>query len=226
MRPLTDQTPKPLLMVAGQPLIAHHLLHLRAAGIEDVIINLGWLGAQIRERLGDGREYGVRITYSDEGWPALETGGALRRALPLLGNAPFVLLNGDVYSDFDPARLVARAQRWAAEQRAHLVLVPNPEHHPRGDFTLDHERIVEPAGDTRLTFSGLSLLDPRLLDDAPEGAFPLAPLLREAARQGRVSGERHEGLWCDVGTPERLRDLDARLSSLLQAAPAAHTPSP
>ncbi|WP_028080305.1 N-acetylmuramate alpha-1-phosphate uridylyltransferase MurU [Solimonas soli] len=226
MRPLTDHTPKPLLEVGGRPLIEHHLQRLRAAGVDEIVINLGWLGAQIRERLGDGRAHGVRIEYSHEGWPALETGGALRRALPRLGTAPFLLVNGDVYSDHDPARLVACARHWPATRRAHLVLVPNPDHHPRGDFTLADGRIVEPAGEARLTFSGLSLVDPRLLDGAPAGgAFPLAPLLRAAAAEGRVSGERHDGLWCDVGTPERLRALDAQLSAALQAGPRAHTPS-
>ncbi|MGH8445206.1 MAG: N-acetylmuramate alpha-1-phosphate uridylyltransferase MurU, partial [Solimonas sp.] len=178
MRPLTDHTPKPLLEAGGHALIEHHLLKLAAAGVREAVVNLGWLGERIRERLGDGTRYGLSIAWSEEGWPALETGGALRHAQPLLGTAPFLLINGDVYTDFDFAALLARARTWPQAQRAHLVLVPNPEHHPDGDFTLADGRMVEPAGETRLTFSGISVIDPRLLDGAPAGgAFALAPLL-------------------------------------------------
>lgn len=213
MRPLTDETPKPLLEAGGRALIEHHLRGLAAAGVHEAVVNLGWLGARIAERLGDGSRYGLRIAYSDEGWPALETGGALRRALPLLGEQPFLLVNGDVYTDYAWPALVARAGDWPDARRAHLVLVPNPAHHPRGDFTLADGQITEPPGAARLTFSGISMIDPRLLDDAPaNGAFPLAPLLRAAARQGRVSAELHEGLWSDVGTPERLAALQATLA--------------
>lgn len=215
LRPLTDHLPKPLLEVGGAALIEHHLAALRAAGIDQVIVNLGWLGAQIRERLGDGGRYGLRVAYSDEGWPALETGGALRQARALLGAAPLVLVNADVYADYPWAALLARARAWPREALAHLVLVPNPEHHRQGDFTLLDGRIVEPAAETRLTFSGISIIDPRLLDAAPaSAAFPLAPLLRAAAREGRVSAERHDGLWSDVGSPERLEALRRRLQSM------------
>ena len=211
MRPLTDRLPKPLIEVGGCSLIERHLARLAAAGVDEIVINLGWLGAQIPARLGDGSAHGLKIAYSDEGWPALETGGGLRRARPLLGDAPFLLVNGDVYTDYPFERLVARARQWPASARAHLVLVPNPAHHPAGDFTLEGERIVEPATASRLTFSGISLLDPRLLDDRHQGTFPLAPLLRAAALEQRVSGERHDGLWSDVGTPERLAQLQSQL---------------
>lgn len=211
MRPLTDRLPKPLIEIGAHALIEHHLLRLADAGVREVVVNLGWLGAQIPQRLGDGQRYGLRIAYSDEGWPALETGGGLRRALPLLGDAPFLLVNGDVYTDYPFAALLDRARQWSDAARAHLVLVPNPAHHPQGDFTLVDGSVVEPATATRLTFSGISLLDPRLLAGSADGAFPLAPLLRTAARERRVSGECHDGLWSDVGTPERLAALLAQL---------------
>lgn len=222
MRPLTDRTPKPLIEVGGRTLIEHHLAGLRAAGIRELVVNLGWLGERIRGHLGDGGRYGLRIAYSEEGWPALETGGALRRAQDLLGADPFLLVNGDVYTDYPWPELLARAAQLGAGTLAHLVLVPNPAHHPGGDFTLAAGRVVEPAGETRLTFSGLSLIDPRLLEGAPPaGAFGLAPLLRRAAAQGRVAAERYDGLWSDVGTPERLDALRVRLRAGLQSPPPA-----
>lgn len=211
MRPLTDHTPKPLLPVRGRPLIEHHLQSLAAAGVQDVVINLGWLGGRIREALDDdGRRYGLHIAWSDEGWPALETGGGIHRALPLLGPAPFVLVNGDVFSDYPLADLVRCAQALPADDLAHLVLVPNPAHNLRGDFALVSGRIPEPAAPDaeRHTYSGLAVLRPQLFAGCRPGAFGLAPLLRAAAQQGRVSGELHRGLWSDVGTPERLAALD------------------
>ncbi|WP_366514947.1 N-acetylmuramate alpha-1-phosphate uridylyltransferase MurU [Solimonas terrae] len=213
MRPLTDHTPKPLIEVGGRPLIEHHLLGLQAAGVEAVIVNLGWLGPRLRERLGDGERYGLSIAYSDEGWPALETGGALQRALPLLGEAPFLLVNADVYTDYPFSKLVTRAHNWPVDTLAHLVLVDNPPHHPQGDFTLRDQHVIEPPSSLRLTFAGLSIIDPRLLDNAPGGTFSVVPLLRAAARQGRLTAERHAGLWSDVGTPERLLQLQAHLHS-------------
>jgi len=206
MRPLTDHTPKPLLLVRGRPLIEHHLAALVAAGVREAVINLGWLGARIREHLGDGGRYGLQLAYSDEGWPALETGGGIHRALPLLDDAPFVVVNGDVYSDYPLAALVARAQALPAQDLAHLVLVPNPAHHPRGDFALADGRMVEPAP-PQYTFSGLSVLRPALFAGCQPGAFGLAPLLRAAAQRGQVGAELHRGLWSDVGTPERLAAL-------------------
>lgn len=205
MRPLTDATPKPLLPVAGRPLVAWHLARLAAAGVRDVVINLSWLGEQIAAALGDGSAHGVRIHYSREPWPALETGGGIRQALPLLGDEPFLLVNGDVYTDVDFTAL-----RLAPGDLAQLVLVPNPPHHPRGDFHLAEGRITAEQGE-RLTYSGIAMLHPGLLADAEPGRFALLPWLLKARDAGRLGGQRHDGLWIDVGTPERLADLDARL---------------
>lgn len=207
MRPLTLATPKPLLEAGGAPLIVHHLRALRAAGFADVVVNLSWLGDQIRAALGDGSRFGMRLHYSDEGPEPLETGGGIFRALPLLGAGPFLVLNGDVWTDIDAARL---RERLAPHDLAHLVLVPNPAHNERGDFVLANGRIVEAAGE-RLTFSGVGVYRAELFDGCRDGVFKLAPLLRAAARAGRLSGERHEGAWLDIGTPERLAQLDALL---------------
>ena len=219
MRPLTDRVPKPLLPIAGKPLIEHHILALKAAGVSDLVINLGWLGDVLRDHLGDGAAFGVSIAYSDEGWPALETGGGIHRALPLLGTAPFLLVNGDVWSDVPLAALVARAAALPLNDLAHLVLVPNPPHNLRGDFGLIEGPEGDPANGRLLTacaesftFSGLSVLRPELFAEATAGAFPLAPLLRDAAIRGRVSAELHRGIWIDVGTPERLAALEHWLS--------------
>jgi len=209
MRPLTLARPKPLLEAGGAPLIVHHLRALAAAGFEDVVINLSWLGLQVREALGDGSRYGLRLHYSEEGLEPLETGGGIFRALPLLGEGPFLVLNGDVWTDLDCARLRGRL---APGDLAHLVLVPNPAHNPAGDFVLERGRIVEREGE-RLTFSGAGLYRAALFDGCTDGVFKLAPLLRAAARAGRVSGELHEGAWIDIGTPERLAELDSRLRS-------------
>lgn len=204
MRPLTDHTPKPLLQVAGLPLIAYHLRNLAAAGFHDIVINHAHLGDRIEAALGDGASYGLRITYSAEG-TALETGGGIFRALPLLGEEPFVVINGDIWTDFPLGSLRNRGERLA-----HLVLVNNPSHHPRGDFVLHHARVgVE--GDDRLTFSGIGVYQRALFDGCEPGAFPLAPLLRKAMARGEVSGEHYLGQWWDVGTPERLHALDAML---------------
>jgi len=204
MRPLTLATPKPLLEAGGAPLIVHHLRALQVAGIEDVVVNLSWLGEQIRGALGDGSRYGVRLHYSDEGPEPLETGGGIFRALPLLGAGPFLVLNGDVWTDIDWSQL---HDRIAPRDLAHLVLVPNPAHNERGDFVIANGRIVE-TGAERLTFSGVGVYRAELFDGCRDGAFKLAPLLRAAARAGRVSGETHAGTWLDIGTPERLAQLD------------------
>lgn len=205
MRPLTDRCPKPLLPVAGRPLIVHHLMRLRGAGITEVVINVSYRAEQIVAALGDGAEYGVRIAWSREESP-LETGGGIRRALPLLGETPFLLVNGDVWCDLDPATLPA-----LGDDLAWLALVDNPEHHASGDFHLDAAGRVHAEGEPRLTFAGISLLDPALVADEPEGAFALAPLLRRAMADGRVGGHHHRGDWVDVGTPARLAELDRRL---------------
>lgn len=206
MRPLTDRCPKPLLDVGGKPLIVWHLEALASAGIRDVVINLSWLGSLIRDALGDGARFGVRIAYSDEGEPPLETGGGIRRALPLLGEEPFLLVNGDVFTDIDFSVL-----RLPEGSLAHLVLVSNPEHHPRGDFHLRDGRITAAEGE-RLTYSGVGVLHPALLQDAEPGRFPLLPWLLRAREAGRLTGQRHDGFWLDVGTPERLAALARRLA--------------
>jgi len=207
MRPLTLARPKPLLEAGGAPLIVHHLRALQTAGFEDVVVNLSWLGEQIRAALGDGSRCGVRLHYSDEGPEPLETGGGIFRALPLLGAGPFIVLNGDVWTDIDWSRL---RDRIAPQDLAHLVLVPNPAHNAKGDFVLENGRIVETEGE-RLTFSGVGVYRAGLFDGCRDGIFKLAPLLRAAARAGRVGGELHAGAWLDIGTPERLAHLDELL---------------
>lgn len=206
MRPLTDSVPKPLLLVGGKPLIEHHIGALVRAGIEELVINLSWHAKQIRTLLGDGSKYGLNITYSDEGSEALETGGGIHKALPLLGSEPFWLVNGDVYSEFG-----YRLMCLDAGVLGHLVMVPNPAHHPAGDFCLAAGR-VRRSGATTMTYSGLAVLHPDLFSDSRCGKFPLAPLLVEAMRQDAVTGEAYDGLWTDVGTPERLRQLDQLIS--------------
>lgn len=207
MRPLTDRCPKPLLPVGGKPLIAHHLERLANAGIRDVVINVSYRAEQIVETLGDGSEYGLSIAWSRETQP-LETGGGIRQALPLLGDASFLLINGDVWCDDDLHALPA-----LGDDLAHLWLVDNPGHHPHGDFHLDAAARVHETGTPRLTFAGLSLLDPALVADQQPGKFALAPLLRQAMAEGRVAGHHYRGHWVDVGTPERLDQLDAWLSA-------------
>ncbi|ATJ81742.1 N-acetylmuramate alpha-1-phosphate uridylyltransferase MurU [Halomonas beimenensis] len=205
MRPLTDHCPKPLLPVAGKPLIVHHLERLAAAGIVEVVINVSYRADQIIEALGDGGDFGVRIAWSREEAP-LETGGGIRRALPLLGEAPFWLVNGDVWCDLTPDALPA-----LDDDLARLVLVDNPAHHPDGDFHLDAAGRVHETGKPRLTYAGLALLDPALVAGCDDGAFALAPLLRAAMARGRVAGHHHRGTWVDVGTPARLAALDEAL---------------
>lgn len=205
MRPLTDVTPKPLLPVAGKPLIVWHLERLARAGFRDIVINHAHLGEQIEALLGDGAAWGVRIAYSAEPQGALETAGGIANALPMLGNAPFLVVNGDIFCDWD----FARAQ--IGDAHAHLVLVANPSHHPDGDFALDGAK-VGLGGTAQLTFSGIGIYRPGLFAGIARGQpAKLAPLLREAIAAGRVTGERHAGRWEDVGTPERLAALDAEL---------------
>lgn len=209
MRPLTDQTPKPLLTVAGKSLIEWQLQRLAQAGVQQVVINTAWLGEQIENKLGDGRTWGLSIRYSHEGELGLETGGGIARALPLLGDAPFLLVNGDVFTDIDYAALLQTGL--ASTALAHLCLVDNPEHHPQGDFSLTASGRVSAAA--ALTFSGVSMISPRLFADAPSGSFSLASRLRPAIQQGLVTGEHHRGLWVDVGTVARLNWLDTYLSA-------------
>jgi len=208
LRPLTLHTPKPLVQAGGMPLIEYHVRALAAAGINDLVINHAWLGEQIEAYLGTGDRFGVRIRYSAEGEP-LETGGGIHRALPLLEEQPFIVVNGDIWTDYDFAALM----RPLAGQ-AHLVLVDNPNHHPAGDFSLTHGAVVD-AGppETMLTYSGMAILDPRLFDGCSAGAFKLAPLLRLAIAAGQVSGEYYRGRWVDVGTHERLADVEQILEA-------------
>lgn len=207
MRPLTDNCPKPLLEAGGRPLIEHHISRLRAAGISQLVINHAYLGGQIVEHLGDGASLGVEISYSPEPAGALETGGGIKQALPLLGNEPFLVINGDIWSDYPYTGM-----KLEPEKSAHLVLVDNPEHHPRGDFGLSGSDVMETASQC-LTFSGIGLYHPRLFDSTPGGAFPLAPLLRSAMQRKEVSGEHYRGQWMDIGTPQRLTELERRLEA-------------
>ncbi|MBL8383796.1 MAG: nucleotidyltransferase family protein [Burkholderiales bacterium] len=211
MRPLTDHTPKPLLPAGGKPLIVWHLERLRAAGVREVVINHAWLGAQIEAALGDGARLGLTIAYSREA-EALETAGGIARALPLLGAQPFLVVNGDVYCEFDLRRAHAAAARVdAAPLVAWLVMVPNPPQHPRGDFVLESGRVRD-RGEPRFTFSGIGVYHPALFASiAPGARAPLAPLLRAAMAGDGVAGELWQGTWTDVGTPQRLAELDAAL---------------
>ncbi|PSF05237.1 mannose-1-phosphate guanylyltransferase [Marinobacter fuscus] len=211
MRPLTLSTPKPLLRAGGKALIEHHLERLHNAGFHHVIINLAWLGEQIEQTLGDGADYGLSIRYSREGEP-LETAGGIIRALPKLTGPEsdwFLVVNADIWTDFDFACLQPPL---TPATDALLVMVDNPPHHPGGDFHLDSNGILAVTGAPSLTFSGISLLHARLFDGLKDDAGKLGPILRSAMSKGRVRGQYHSGHWIDVGTPERLAELDARLS--------------
>lgn len=217
MRPLTDHTPKPLLEVGGKPLIVHHIERLQAAGITDIVINHAWLGSQIEAYLGDGSQYGVSIVYSAEG-EALETAGGIVKALPLLGDYAFLVINGDVWCDWNPLEAMGHvnaidngaAQAW-------LLLVDNPEHNPQGDFILKDNAKVQPANalsgpDETLTFAGIGVYHPSLFKGLTVGQkAPLAPLLKHAMLSDQVVGQHYRGRWIDVGTPERLVALNNQL---------------
>jgi len=219
MRPLTDHTPKPLLEAGGKPLIAWHLEKLALAGVDEVVINTSWLADHFPRALGDGSHWGLRLHYSYEGPTPLETGGGMFRALPLLGNAAFIAVNGDIWTDFDFSRLPSEP---AGD--THLVMVENPAHHPHGDFALDPQGVVHAAGEPRFTFSGIGVYRPRLFQgwrevigntlgaDGNPPRFKLAPLLRHAMSQRRATGEHHAGRWTDVGTPERLAQLNMEIA--------------
>jgi MurNAc alpha-1-phosphate uridylyltransferase len=224
MRPLTDATPKPLLVAGGKPLIEWHIGKLAAMGIRDVIVNTSWLADQFPQRLGDGSRWNLRLHYSYEGSTPLETGGGIRNALALLGDAPFAAVNGDIWTDYDFSSLPREP-----EGDAHLVLVDNPPQHPIGDFALCDDRRIASDGSAKLTFAGIGVYRRALFDgwrdivgNAP-GAddvpprFKLAPLLRAAMVRGAVTGEHHRGRWTDVGTPQRLAQLDGELAGLTPA---------
>ena len=208
MRPLTDREPKPLLRVGGKRLIEYHLERLAAGGFREVVINTAWLGELIEPALGDGARYGLSITYSHERPEALETGGGIFNALPLLGPAPFLLVNGDVWTDID---LGALRHDPPAGSLAHLVLVPNPPQHARGDFRLERGLISEGEG-LRHTYSGVGIYSTDFFAGCTSGKFPLLPLLRRAIAHRGLSGELHAGRWFDIGTVERLAALDVELS--------------
>ena len=214
MRPLTDTTPKPLLPVAGKPLLQYHIEKLAQAGVKDIVINHAYLGDQIEQTLGDGSPWGVSIRYSAEG-EALETAGGIIKALPLLGEQPFIVINGDVWSDYPLARLLK-----LSPSMAHLVLVANPDHHSQGDFGLqvdaDGHRQVTQSGAETFTYSGISVMNPLLFSGLEAGKMPLAPLLREAIAAQQVSGELYQGDWVDVGTLQRLAVLDERVCKELK----------
>jgi len=203
LRPMTDTTPKPLLKVRGQPLIERHVTGLARAGIERIVINLAWLGSQIREYLGDGARYGVSIVYSEEQPRALETAGGIFRALPHLDPGPFAVVNGDIYTDFPFGTL-----ELAGERDAHLVLVPNPVQHPLGDFGLEQGVALAQAA-SRYTFSGIAVYGCGFFAGCTDGAYPLKPLLLRSMAAKRCSAQLYTGLWEDVGTPERLQALNA-----------------
>ncbi len=209
LRPLTDATPKPLLPVGGRPLIVRHLERLAQAGFPRVVINLAHLGEQIEAALGDGSTWGLRIRYSREGeGRALETGGGICKALPLLGDGPFLVVNGDLFTDLDYGALAI-----PEGALAHLVLVDNPPHHPQGDFHLHADGRVTAEEAPRLTFAGVGLYRPALFAGCEPRPFPLAPLLRRWMACGKVTGEHFRGRWLDVGTPERYRRLQQEFSS-------------
>lgn len=211
MRPLTDATPKPLLAVGGKRLIEYHLEKLARAGIREVVINTSHLADQFPAALGDGSRWNLRIRYSYEGPTPLETGGGMRRALQWLGEAPFIAVSADVWSDYDYTGLAAHSlpdpDAWA-----HLVMVPNPDFHPRGDFHLDGMRLDEDGPGERLTFANIGVYRGALLADQPDEAFKLLPMYRRAMRAGRLTGERYDGAWWNLGTPGQLAQLDALLA--------------
>lgn len=203
MRPLTDNLPKPLLKVAGKMLIEYHLEKLKAAQITDVIINHAWLGDKIEQALGNGSRYGLTLQYSYE-VEALETAGGIINALPLLGSEPFIVINGDIFCDYALSNLPS-----SPAKLAHLVLVNNPSHHPEGDFVLTNSGTVEQIGANKLTFSGIGVYQPDLFKGHASGKLGLGTVLRMAMEQKQVTGESYQGIWRDIGTPERLNELES-----------------
>lgn len=212
MRPLTDTTPKPLLVAGGKPLIVWHLERLAQAGFREVVVNLAHLGKQIAAALGDGAQFGLKIAYSPEPPGALETAGGIAQALPLLGDAPFLVVNGDIWCDWDFSKACQRAH---GLKGAHLVFVDNPPHHPGGDFSLDGDFVKLAAQGLAgiVTYAGIGVFSPAFFADVPPGAvMKLRPLLDAGIAKEIVSGERHNGRWVDVGTPQRLAELDQELT--------------
>lgn len=210
MRPLTDLLPKPLLPVAGKPLIQYHLEALCAAGLQDIVINHAWLGHLLPAHLGTGEQFGVTIQYSDEGAEGLETAGGIKKALPLLGNAPFVVVNGDVFCDYPYQQLINKLR---TDCLAHLVFVPNPPQHPNGDFGISASGYAVAEATQCFTFSGIAIYRPEFFNNVAEGKQKLAPYLRQAMQQNKITAELYKGVWHDIGTVQRLTELSAQLES-------------
>ena len=206
LRPLTDETPKPLIKVAGKSLIEYHLENLARAGFKEIIINTAWLAEKVHQQLGDGSKYGVTIRYSDEG-KALETAGGIIHALPLLGDEPFLVVNGDIWCDLDFSTL----EELKPSAQAHLILINNPEHNPSGDFALQ-KGLIENAGKPMHTYSGIGIYSPEFFERQKLGTLPLAPILRKKCEASLISGELYNGMWTDVGTIQRLDELEKQLS--------------
>jgi MurNAc alpha-1-phosphate uridylyltransferase len=207
MRPLTDSAPKPLLRVGGKALIEYHIEALAKAGVRDIVINLAWKGSMLRDTLGDGERFAVRLHYSDEGAEALETGGGVFNALTLLGPDPFIVVSGDIWTDY-PIHALCDWPRGA--DAAHFVMVPNPSFHLRGDFSLQDGRITEAAA-PRYTYANIGVFTAKFFSECEPGRFPLVPIMRRWIRDSRVSGELYEGEWRNIGTPAQLTELDAYL---------------
>lgn len=201
LRPLTDHTPKPLVEVAGQTLISYHLQHLAQAGFREVVINIAHLGEKIKMAVGDGSQWGLQIHYSAEPENALDTGGGIRQALQWLGNTPFAVINADIFTDYPMARL-----RAVKCNHAHVIMVANPAHHPQGDWGINVGR-MDPDGEPRFTFSGISVYHPHFFESTDAGRFSVVPMLVDAARQKHITAELYRGIWHDIGTPERLQNL-------------------
>jgi MurNAc alpha-1-phosphate uridylyltransferase len=203
MRPLTDTTPKPLLQAGGKPIIQHTIEQLVSTQFTEIVINIAHLGQKIKDYLGNGEQFGATITYSDEGKTGLETAGGIINALPLLGDEPFLVVNGDIATDYDFSKLNKKTIKLA-----HLVLIPNPEHHPEGDFYLSSTGDIAEQGTPKLTFSGIGVYNPELFNKVTPGKIKLVTLLRQAISLNKVSGEKFDNFWMDIGTPERLNELD------------------
>ena len=207
LRPLTDTTPKPLIKVAGKSLIEYHLHNLANAGITEIIINTAWLADKIHEELGDGSKYKVTIQYSDEG-EALETAGGIIKALPLLGNDPFLVVNGDIWCDYNFSKL----PELTTKKQAHLILVENPEHNLKGDFSLQDGLIKNTTTPSMYTFSGIGIYQKDFFSDNKQAVAPLAPIIRNKCGKNLVTGEIYSGQWTDVGTVDRLREIEDQLT--------------
>ncbi|MGK0410205.1 MAG: MurNAc alpha-1-phosphate uridylyltransferase [Shewanella psychromarinicola] len=214
LRPLTDSLPKPLVSVAGKPLIEYHLEKLALIGVTDVVINQAWLGYKLPEMLGHGSRWGLKISYSEE-TTALETAGGIKQALPLLGDEPFLVINGDIFIDYLPDMTAAYQRVSQGNALGYLWLVDNPDHHPVGDFSIAAQGQLTLQDEQRLTFAGLGIYHPQLFSALPQGKHALGPLLKQSITQQRIYGEYFNAYWCDVGTLERLEQLQTRLVSLL-----------